>query len=65
MTHSGPGGQHEEAVQGPMTDYGPGSSKRRRPYRGAYVKKVPPAAVWGRTTIKSPMAEWQSRSSFN
>ncbi|CAI9554562.1 unnamed protein product, partial [Staurois parvus] len=25
--------QHEEAVQGPMTDYGPGSSMRRR-YRG-------------------------------
>ncbi|CAI9590300.1 unnamed protein product [Staurois parvus] len=25
--------QHEEAVQGPMTDYGPGSSMRR-PYRG-------------------------------
>ncbi|CAI9608179.1 unnamed protein product [Staurois parvus] len=24
--------QHEEAVQGPMTDYGPGSSMRSRPY---------------------------------
>ncbi|CAI9600205.1 unnamed protein product [Staurois parvus] len=23
--------QHEEAVQGPMTDYGPGSSMRSRP----------------------------------
>ncbi|CAI9614146.1 unnamed protein product [Staurois parvus] len=26
--------QHEEAVQGPMTDYGPGSSMRSRRYRG-------------------------------
>ncbi|CAI9538713.1 unnamed protein product [Staurois parvus] len=28
--------QHEEAVQGPMTDYGPGSSMRSRRYRGPW-----------------------------
>ncbi|CAI9621465.1 unnamed protein product [Staurois parvus] len=26
--------QHEESVRGPMADYGPGSSMRRRRYRG-------------------------------
>ncbi|CAI9577806.1 unnamed protein product [Staurois parvus] len=48
-----------------MADYGPGSSMRRR-YRGpqAYVKKSPQQQC-GETTIKSPMAEWRSRSSFN
>ncbi|CAI9540483.1 unnamed protein product, partial [Staurois parvus] len=34
--------QHEEAVQGPMTDYGPGSSMRsrsiRKPYTGLGLK---------------------------
>ncbi|CAI9624122.1 unnamed protein product [Staurois parvus] len=30
--------QHEEAVQGPMTDYGPGSSMRSRPYTAPYHK---------------------------
>ncbi|CAI9565044.1 unnamed protein product [Staurois parvus] len=38
--------QHEEAVQGPMTDYGPGSSMRSRsngrPYR-PMTKWNPPA----------------------
>ncbi|CAI9598984.1 unnamed protein product [Staurois parvus] len=40
--------QHEEAVQGPMTDYG-AWQQHEESYGGpeAYVKKSPPAAAWG------------------
>ncbi|CAI9614421.1 unnamed protein product [Staurois parvus] len=60
--------QHEEAVQGPMTDYGPGSSMRsryggpwqitglaaamRRRYRGPW-QSLPPAARVGRRLSES------------
>ncbi|CAI9621835.1 unnamed protein product, partial [Staurois parvus] len=43
--------QPEEAVQGPMTDYGPGSSMRRR-YGGT-------AAMGGRTGTHDTLWTWQ------
>ncbi|CAI9615892.1 unnamed protein product [Staurois parvus] len=37
--------QHEEAVQGPMTDYGPGSSMRSRYGSPAPYHKMNPPTV--------------------
>ncbi|CAI9622105.1 unnamed protein product, partial [Staurois parvus] len=46
--------QHEEAVQGPMTDYGPGSSMRSRANQPASSSiRVSPAS------LLAPSAAWQ------
>ncbi|CAI9614425.1 unnamed protein product [Staurois parvus] len=52
--------QHEEAVQGPMTDYGPGSSMRSRPLQHPITKwnptnsvRRPESGTWQSLAMKS------------
>ncbi|CAI9534247.1 unnamed protein product, partial [Staurois parvus] len=54
--------QHEEAVQGPMTDYGPGSSMRSR--NGAHRPRFKTGTQQREQTTKTHMAEDGSGSSM-
>ncbi|CAI9576979.1 unnamed protein product, partial [Staurois parvus] len=54
--------QHEEAVQGPMTDYGPGSSMRSR-YGGPWQITGLAAAMGGARNLPAPYDKMEPTSS--
>ncbi|CAI9556701.1 unnamed protein product [Staurois parvus] len=56
MTHSGPGSSMQEAVQGPMADYGPWQQHEESAIKRPMLKSPPSSSVGRRLS----RVQWQS-----
>ncbi|CAI9581126.1 unnamed protein product [Staurois parvus] len=64
MTHSGPGSSKRRRYRGPWQSVAERKQLQLKAIQRPMLKSPPSSSV-GRRTIKSPMAEWRSGSSFN